>query len=115
MNKVKPIVLEYEDGKTYTLEFSRASVRFAERMGFSLASLGQAPMTATENLFWFAFRMHHPNLKKADTDKILYEDLGGLTEEALTRLADLYEAPFATLVDDEEDGEEKNAKAKMHL
>ena len=114
MDKVKPIILKYEDGRNYTLEFSRASVVFAEQRGFNIGDIGTRPMTAIPELFWYAFRMHHPSITKQQSDKILFDDLGGLTEEVLERLGELYDAPFGTLIDTSE-GDEKNATAKMLL
>ena len=33
MDKIEPIILKYEDGREYTLEFNRNSVVFAEKNG----------------------------------------------------------------------------------
>ena len=115
MDKVKPIIIQFEDGREYTLEFSRKTVAFAEQRGFKIADIGDKPITAIPDLFWYAFRMHHPNITKKEADDILYNQLKGLSEAALERLGELYDAPFATLISDSEDGEEKNAQAKMLL
>lgn len=115
MDKVKPIIIMFEDGREYTLEFSRKTVTFAEQRGFSIGDIGTRPMTAIPELFWYAFRMHHPNVSKQEADDILFNQLRGLSEEALERLGALYDAPFSTLVDTEDAGEEKNAQAKMLL
>lgn len=114
MKRVKPITVKYEDGREYTLEFSRATVYFAEQRGFDINSVGTKLMTGLTDLFWYSFRMHHPKVTKQESDRILFEDLKGLSEDAIDRLIALYNAPFETLVSDEDD-DEKNAKAKMDL
>lgn len=120
MEKVKPIVLKMyeEDGslkETYTLEFNRASVVFAEQRGFTIKDLEEKGMTRIPELFFYAFRMHHPRMTKQETDKILFEQLGGLTEEVLERLLYLWNAPFETLVIDDEESEGKNSRAEILL
>ena len=88
MEKVKPIILhDNENNEDYTLEFSRESIRFAEARGFSIADVEKYPMTKLPELFFYAFRMHHKNVSREKTDRILFDDLGadecvvtGLTE-----------------------------------
>lgn len=104
----EPLTLKYPDGTTYTLEFNRESVVFAETRGISVDAVGERLMTMLPEFFFCAFRMHHPQLKKTKTDKILFEDLGGLTTKQLERLILLFNEPYKTLVS--EDEEQKNAK-----
>ena len=113
MDKIQPIILKYEDGREYTLEFSRASVVFAEKNGFDINNIGGQLMTKLPELFWYAFRMHHPNVTQKQAERILFEDLGGITEEVTDRLIELYNQPYMTLVN--EDGEPKNAQMKVLL
>ena len=111
---IKPIILkDTESGETFTLEFSRESVMFAERKGFNISDLENKPMSCISDLFFYAFRMHHPRVAREKTDKILFEDLGGLSTEAIERLAELYAEPFNTLLPDE--GNEKNVKMTVEL
>lgn len=98
--KVKPIVLKYEDGTEYTLEFNRASVKYAERQGFSADKFEKAPMSAITELFHLAFRMHHPQLSKEQTESILVDDLGGLSEQMSERLVALYNKPYEEIAND---------------
>lgn len=108
--KISPIILtDEETGKKYTLEFNRESVRFAESRGFNIDKLSAAPMTMIPLLFWCAFRMHHRHLSREDADKILYDKLGGLPEGMLTRLGELYNLPFSSLIADEDEAEGKKA------
>lgn len=110
--KIKPIVLTNEEnGDKFTLEFNRESIRFAESKGFDISHVENAPMSAIPDLFYFAFRMHHRNLTHAQTDKILFEDLGGLSDELIERLGELYAKPFDDLLQ----GESNAKKCKMSI
>lgn len=107
MKNIKPIVLQFADGVEYTLEFSRETVVYAERQGFRTDDIDSMVMTRVTELFYYAFRMHHPTVKKEKTDKILFEDLGGITEAITDRLLELYNVPFESLINEE--GTPKNA------
>ncbi len=107
--KVTPIVLKYEDGKEYTLEFNRETVKYAERQGFSADKFEKMPMSSITELFHLAFRMHHPQLSKEQTETILIDDMGGLTEEISQRLVALYNKPYAEL-SNESGGTPKNSR-----
>ena len=97
MNDVKPIyVTDTESGMEYTLEFNRESVAFAERRGFEINDVARFPMTKVPELWFYAFRMHHKNFSRERTDKLL-EGVGGFSEELLTRLGELYSAPFEAM------------------
>ena len=111
--RVEPIVLEYEDGKTYTLEFSRETVQMAERAGFSRDDFGDKLMVRVPQLFYYAFMMHHPTVSKEKTDQILFEDLGGVSEALSNRLTELFNAPYLYLFN--ETGEVKNPKLTVRL
>lgn len=110
IEKVKPIVLTIED-KTYTLEFNRNSVASAERAGLVLADITTQPMNTLPLLFYAAFKFHHPEITRAETDRILFEVLGGLTSEEVARLGELFSAPTNALIN--EGGERKNAKISL--
>ena len=118
-NKLPPMTLsDNETGEVFTLEFSRESVRFAESRGFSISDVSDFPMTKVPDLFFYAFRKNHMRISKSRTDKILFEDLEGLTREQIERLVQLYSAPMdALLRDDEDDGGAgpKNVKMTVEL
>jgi hypothetical protein len=95
------------------LEFNRESVKFAEDRGFKISEVGDFPITKIPEFFFYAFRMHHKNVPRSKTDEILVEQLGGLTQKALTRLVELYTAPFDCMIADED--EVKNAKMEIEL
>lgn len=104
--EVRPLILhDEESGMDYTLEFNRESVQFAERRGFVLEDVSKYPMTLTYDFFYYAFRMHHRNVSREKTDKIINEDWGGIAgipDGVLERLGLLYASTFGTLKDKED-------------
>ena len=113
--QVRPIILtDNETGDTYTLEFNRESVRFAEARGFDPEEIGKYSMTKIPEFFFYAFRMHHPNISREKTDRILFDILGGMPSGMAERLGALYALPFKALIKD--DGEEgKNARMTVEF
>ena len=104
--KVKPIVLtDKATNETYTLEFNREAVRFAESRGFVIGDVDKFPMTLYD-LFYYAFRMHHRNVSRERTDKIIDEGFGGIAgmpEAMLQRLGELYADTFGALTEEEQE------------
>lgn len=92
-NRVDPIILrDPKTGTAYTLEFDRNTVLWAEARGFSIQDLDRQPMTKIYEFFWYAFRMHHKNVAKEKTDKII-DGWGGIRhipEGVMTRLGELW-------------------------
>lgn len=114
--RVKPVrLVDNETDVEYTLDFSRDSVRFAEQRGFKPDEVLEYPATKIPELFFYAFRKNHKNIAKNQTDKILEEQLGGMTEALLTRLIQLYnQAALTHLIVSEEDSA-KNARMTVEL
>ena len=112
MEKVNPIILTMEDGTEYTLEFSRKSIEFAEKRGFKMDELGDYMMTRVPELFYYSFRMHHPMMTKKPTDEILFDKLGGMSEEMLTRLGELHAQGYESLINSDES---KNSKVTITM
>lgn len=111
--EVRPITLtDNDNGDKFVLEFSRESVKFAEARGFDIDDVGRFPMTKIPELFYYSFRKNHKNVSREKTDRILFEDLGGLPDGMLERLIMLYSEPFNVLTSSEEDGAE-GKKSKM--
>ena len=108
---LKPMVIEVGD-KTYTLEFNRNSVASAERAGLDLNRITTEPMNMIPLLFFAAFKMHQPFMTREETDKILFDELNGLTAEEVRRLGELYAAPTNALMNSGE-GERKNARISL--
>ena len=112
--KVNPIILhDAEEGVDYTLEFNRESVRFAEARGFSIDDVARYPFTKMPELFFYAFRMHHKNVSREKTDRILFDYLGGMPEGMAERLGALYGEPFKALTN--EDGKAKNSRMTVEF
>ena len=112
--RVNPIIIRNEDtGDEYTLEFNRETIRFAENRGFDIADVGKFPMTKLPELFFYAFRMHHRNVSREKTDRILFDDLGGMPDGMAERLGALYSAPFEALSND--NGKAKNSKMTVEF
>ena len=87
-----------DDGKEYTLAFTRETVAATERMGFILNNVYDAPMNSLILLWRGAFLEHHDTLKIAEVDALLDKiDTKGL----LDALLDLYRAPVESLTDEE--------------
>jgi len=103
--RLNPMVItDPENSREYTLEFSRKSVVKAEQAGLDVNQLESKSMTMIPLLFWGAFLMHHPHMTKEQTDKILFDGLGGLNEDEMAYLGKLYAAPFQTLIASEDEG-----------
>ena len=113
MERVEPIVIKFDDGEVYTLEFNRKTVADAEQNGFRKEDAGDMLMTRVPELFYYAFKMHHPTIKRQKTDSILFDDLGGLSDEMIERLIDLFIVPYNTLVN--ENGKPKNSRVTVSL
>lgn len=113
--RVKPIILKDDsNGDIFVLEFNRDTVKYAEARGFKIGAFDEGQViTTTEELFFYAFRMHHPNKSKADTDKILYEKLHGLPTGMLDRLIDLYVLPVTELRQNEEESKNSTMTAEF--
>lgn len=107
--RVKPIIItDTETDQTYTLEFSRESVKFAEAHGFVFDDVSRYPMTKIPELFFYAFRKNHKNIAREKTDKIL-DKMGGIPNGLIERLAELYSEPFEALTILDEGEERKNS------
>ena len=103
--RVKPMVIsDPDEGREYTLEYNRKSVTKAENAGLDVNQLESKSMTMIPLLFWGAFLMHHPHMAKEQTDRILFDGLGGLSEDEMAYLGKLYAAPFQTLIASEGEG-----------
>ncbi len=101
--RLKPMVItDPDEGREYTLEFSRKTVAKTEQAGLDVNSMESKSMTMIPLMFWGAFLMHHPHMTREQTDKILFDGLGGLNENEMAYLGKLYAAPFQTLIASED-------------
>lgn len=114
--KVRPIIIhDHVDDVDYTLEFTRATVKFAESRGFSIDDVAKYPMTKLYELFFYSFRANHKDVARAKTDKIIDEywgGIGGIPDGVVERLGELYAEPFNATI---EDVDVKNKKATVEL
>ena len=108
------IITDPEEGREYTLEYSRKTVAKTEAAGLDVNKMDSAPMTMLPLLFWGAFLMHHPYMKIEDTNRILFDGLGGLSNEEAEYLGKLYAEPFKSLISGEGEGKE-NPPRKMSV
>ena len=100
--RVNPMIItDPDEGREYTLEFSRKTVSKTEQAGLDVNQLESKGMTMIPILFWGAFLMHHPYMTREQTDKILFDGLGGMSAEEMAHLGKLYAEPFQTLVANE--------------
>jgi predicted metallopeptidase len=91
------------NGKEYTLEFTRESVKQMEREGFVANDIITKPMLTLPKLFAGAFRAHHRfDVKQKEIEQIfgLFKNKGALIE----KLAEMYSEPMETLMDDTDEG-----------
>ena len=74
------ITLSFED-KEYELGFTKATVRMAESLGFSMANLQNQSklITGISILFQASFLAKHPNIRETVVERI-WEDLDKKTE-----------------------------------
>ena len=104
--RIKPIILtDAESGEKYTLDFNRDAVRFAEARGFAIMDVEKFPMTLYD-LFFYAFRMHHKNVAKEKTDRIIDEGFGGIAgmpAAMIERLVELYAQTFGSTLDENQE------------
>lgn len=113
-DRINPaFITDKETGERFELDFSRESVKFAESRGFKLESASDFPVTYLPDLFYYAFRMHHRNVSRDKTDKLL-EKMGGFTEGLILRLGKLYVQAQTSNMQLEEELE-KNAKVTLEL
>ena len=113
IEKVNAIELESGDTK-YILDFDRASCEWAERHGFSIDDLSSGKaLVGLSDLFYYSFRKNHPRMTRQQTDKILFEEMGGMPEGMAERLGELYAQPYNALIQSDEAA--KNSKWKVTL
>ena len=98
----KQIFLTHE-GKRYTLEYNRNSIRQMERQGFKINDSEGMPMSTVTALFNGAFLMHHRHLDPNTLDA-LYDTVPN-KEQFLAKLSEMYSEPMLALMGEPEDNE----------
>lgn len=90
------------DGKDYTLEYTRSTVRQMESEGFIATEIETKPMTVLPALFRGAFLAHH-RFVKPDVIEAIYAKLGN-KEKLIEALAEMYNEPISSLLDEPQEG-----------
>lgn len=101
----KQLRFSYKD-KDYCLEFTRRSVEIMERNGFIASDIRDKPMTTLPTLFQGAFLANHRFIKSDLIDEI-YSHMTNKTE-LIGKLAEMYNEPIQTLVEDPDEHDEGN-------
>jgi hypothetical protein len=100
----KQITFSYK-GTDYTLEFTRRTVQDMEREGFLVEDVQTKPMSALPALFAGAFKAHHRFIRRDLIDEI-YQWMPD-KEKLIGKLAEMYNEPIMTLLNEPEEGDEK--------
>lgn len=113
IEKINPIEIECENEK-YVLDFDRESCEWAERHGFSIDDLANGKaMVGLGDLFYYSFRKNHPRMTRTQTDRILFEEMGGMPDGMAERLGELYAQPYNALIQSEESAKKSKWKVTM--
>lgn len=97
----KKLEFNYQ-GKDYTLEYTRESVKQMEREGFVAGDILAKPMLTLPKLFAGAFKAHHKyDVKQKQIEEIF--DLFSNKNALIEKLAEMYHEPFEALMDDAAD------------
>lgn len=93
------INITYEN-RTYTLEYTRETVRTMESMGFIADELFTKPALRIPELFYGAFAAHHRGIKRKDVDR-MYNGMQNRSE-LIQKLVEMYRDTLSTLMDEPE-------------
>lgn len=96
----KQIVFAYE-GKEYTLEFTRRTVKQMEDEGFVAKHIEDRPMSVLPALFAGAFKAHHKWVK-AEVIEDIYAHMPN-KEVLIEKLAEMYNEPLIALLKEPDD------------
>lgn len=96
----KQIIFSYE-GKDYTLEYTRRTIKQMEDEGFVARDIDDRPMTLLPTLFAGAFKAHHRFVKQDVIDEI-YSHLPN-KDKLIEKLAEMYNEPIQSLMEEPED------------
>ena len=98
----KQLRFTYQD-REYCLEYTRKSVETMEKNGFVAADIANKPMTTLPALFAGAFLANHRFVKQEVVDAIFAKMTN--KGELIGKLAEMYNEPIMTLVDDPDEAE----------
>ena len=95
---MKTITVSDENGKKYTLEYSKASIMHMEKQGFSLEDFERKPVLMTTMLVQGAFIKNHSSMKYEKAEAI-FKSLKN-KEEFVKKLLDMYSEQSEEIVDE---------------
>lgn len=95
---MKAITLKDENGKEYTLEYSKNSIMHMERQGFNMDEFDAKPVLMATMLVQGAFIKNHSNVKYDKIEKI-YKSLSN-KEGFLKKLVEMYNEQADELVEE---------------
>ncbi len=98
----KTLTIKY-NGSEYTLEFTRKSIEILEKRGFKITDLQDKPVSTFPMLFSGAFLAHHKFVNQNIIDDIFSKVKN--KEELLGKLAEMYNEPLVTMMDESEESE----------
>ncbi len=93
------------NGVSYTLEYTRDTIRQMERQGFSIQDFERKPMTILPQMFAGAFLAHHKSVS-ADVIDSIFKKMPDKSK-LLEKLGEMYSEPLQTLLSEPEDNEGK--------
>lgn len=93
-----------DDGREYTLTFTRDSVaKLEQRYDFKLEDMDAKPVSTMPLMFHGAFLAKHPYIKKEKTDAIFAKFTN--KQALFDKLAEMYGDAMNTLIDEPEENE----------
>lgn len=95
------------DGKEYELGFNRKTAEAAQRSGLDTDEIATKPLVQVPLLFFWAFQMNHPTVKRSKTEEI-YSHIGdktGLIRALTVEYISTYKDLFEDAEDDDNGGE----------
>lgn len=103
MAKIAKVINFSYQGKDYTLEYDRKTVKLMERRGFNVNELDAKPLTLLPQLFWGAFQKHHKGITQEITDEILMRFTN--RDDLFGKLSEMYADPVTVLFDEPDENE----------
>ena len=97
------------DGEEYTLEYTRASAKAFEQMGFSPDDILTRPNMAVIPFVFCAFKQHHSTIKMSKVEKIYEQIPANSKADFLAALREMYAETYEYLFGGDEESDEGNA------
>lgn len=102
----KSIKITANDGKDYTLGYTRKTVTLMSQSGFNIEDVKDKPIVALPQLFAGAFLKNHRYIKDNVIDDI-WKTLPN-KEDLILALIEMYQEPINALIDEPEESEKNS-------